>query len=249
MAEMQRDGKAGERKKRLLLAVDNDSQYLYYFGILLQRLDYTMYTTRSAEEALEILDISLPTLVLTEVDLPRLSGIDLLKEMRRKPRTKSIPVLLCSGPKGDQFREACLEQGASAYLFKPIDPDALYAAIQKVTEDTPRSYIRLATHLPVIINGETAQDSFVTAISENGMYASTPRPLPKEAQVSLSFVLNGALLRADGIVLYSSEQGAQSRLSSGMGIRFTGITLQDRSFIKAFIEQQLTEDLPKRRKL
>jgi CheY-like chemotaxis protein len=82
-----------ERKKRLLIVVDGDASRLYYTGILLQRLGYNIYTTKMAEDALEIMSITLPSLVLTDVTLPAMSGLELMNRMKQNTDTQAVPVV------------------------------------------------------------------------------------------------------------------------------------------------------------
>lgn len=149
--------KGNERKERLLIVVDGDASHLYYTGILLQRLAYTIFTAKTAEEALEIMSITVPSLILTEMSLPKMDGMEFLKQIKRHPRTKTVPVIIYASPKDQSLREACYQEGCAAYLSKPIDPDTLYAAIQQTTEPTPRNFARLAIRLQVIFGNETAQ--------------------------------------------------------------------------------------------
>lgn len=229
--------------------MDGDGAHLYYTGILLQHLDYTIYTTKTAEEALEVMNISLPALVLTEVNLPRMDGIEFLKQLKQNPQTRSIPVIVYSLAKDPTAKDACLRGGAAAFIAKPVDPDALYAAIQKATEATPRSYIRLNTCLDVIVDDENgAKDASiedcVTALSENGMYVSTTRTRPTGARVPITLFLGNATIRIEGMVLYSFGRSRGPLRTPGMGIKFVRIRPEDQALIKTFIEKQITSGLP-----
>jgi CheY-like chemotaxis protein/Tfp pilus assembly protein PilZ len=251
MAEMISQGsglKTEDRSKRFLLVVDGDGSHLYYTGILLQRLEYTIHTTKTAEEALEIMNVARPSLILTEVELPSMNGIDFLKQVKKNSITQSIPVIVYTLLKDPGVRDACLKEGAAAFLQKPVDPDALYAAVQRATEETPRSYIRLATCLSVIIGSgkgmeADSRDDCVTALSEHGMYVSTPKPRPAGSQVAITLVLGNAELKIDGVVLYSFDKSKGPLRMQGMGIKFLRIKPEDQANIKNFIEKQLTGDL------
>ncbi len=248
--ELPMNKQSADRKKRLLLIVDSDGAHLYYTSILLQRLEYTIYTTKTAEEALEIMDISIPSLVLTDAELSRMSGVDFLKQLKRNPRTKSIHVIVYSMAKDPAVRESCLREGAAAFLKKPIDAEVLYAAIQKATEVTPRSYVRLNTYLDVIVGNESGTDASrfdecVTALSENGMYVSTTKTRPKGLQLPITIFLGDSVIKVVGMVLYSFDSSKSPLRKPGMGIKFVTIRPDDQALIRAFIDKQLTDDLPK----
>jgi CheY-like chemotaxis protein len=248
--ELSMNKQSADRKKRLLIIVDSDGAHLYYVSILLQRLEYTIYTTKTAEEALEIMGISIPSLVLTDADLVRMSGVEFLKQLKGNPRTKSIPVIVYSMAKDPAVRETCLQAGAAAFLKKPIDAEALYAAIQKATEATPRSYVRLNTCLDVIVGKESGTDASrfdecVTALSESGMYVSSAKTRPKGMQLPITIFLGNSIVKVVGMVLYSFDSSKSPLRKPGMGIKFIDIRPEDQALIRAFIDKQLTDDLPK----
>jgi len=251
MVEMTTQGaglKTEDRPKRFLLVVDGDGSHLYYTGILLQRLDYTIHATKTAEEALEIMDVAKPSLVLTDVQLLHMNGIDLLKQVKKNPITRTIPVIVYTLLKDPIVKETCLKEGAAAFLRKPVDPDVLYATIQRATEATPRSYVRLTTCLSAVIGGGQGVQSdsrydCVSALSEHGMYVSTPKPRPAGLQIPIVLLLGNAELKIDGVVLYSFDKSKGPLQTPGMGIKFLRIKPEDQALIKTFIERQLTGGL------
>ncbi len=245
-----KNAQMADRKKRLLIVIDSDGAHLYYTSILLQRLEYTIYTTKTAEEALEIMNISVPSLILTDADLSGMSGIELLKKLKQNPRTKQIPVIVYSFSKNSSAMDSFLREGAAACLKKPLDAEALYGAIQKATEDTPRGYVRLNTCLDVIVGSESGTDSSmlndcVTALSENGMYVSTTQTRPKGMQLPITLFLGNSVIKATGVVLYSFDRTTGPFRTPGMGIKFVHIRPEDQALIRTFIGRQLTDDLPK----
>jgi CheY-like chemotaxis protein len=237
-----------DRKKRLLIVVDGDGAQLYHTSILLQRLEYNIFTTKTAEEALEIMNITVPALVLSDVVLPNMDGLALLKQIKQNAKLHEVPLIIHTASNDPALKEISLREGAAAFLKKSIDPDALYAAIQNATETAPRHYIRLKVCLQVIIGEESVTNSSlvgdcVTAISENGMYVSTPQPLQKGSQQSFTFFLQNMKIKALGSVLYSFDREQGPLRTPGMGIKFTQIRPEDQAIIRDFIKKQLTQDL------
>jgi CheY-like chemotaxis protein len=236
-----------DRKKHLLIVVDGDASQLYYTGILLQRFEYNIYTTKMAEDALEIMNITIPSLVLTDVTLPTMSGLELLKKMKQNPHTQAVPVLFYTQSLDRSVKEACLNEGGAAIVSKPAEPDVLFWAIQKAVEITPRRYIRLNVCLSVIVDNQAAADGSpidcLTAISENGMYVSTMNPRMAGAEMPFSIFMKKYLIRVMGTVLHSYKSGEGPLRTPGMGIRFTQIKPEDQATIRAFINRQLIQDL------
>ncbi len=243
MAEMN----PGERQKRLLVVADGQAAHLYYTSILLQRLEYDIHTTKTVEDALEIVDVASPALVLTETSLAGADGLDLIRKIKRNPKTYRIPVIVLTSSKDAAVKEACLHEGCIAYLQKPLDPDVLYAAIQKATESTPRKYIRLNTCLNVIVGDEKTATSvigdYISALSENGMFVSTANPKPTGLQFPITIFLENSKISVEGVVLYSFKRGEGPLRTPGMGIRFVQIKPEDQDLIKVFIRKEITKGL------
>jgi len=236
-----------ERSKRFLIVVDGDASRLYYTGMLLQRLGYNIYTTKMAEDALEIMNITVPSIVLTDVSLPGMSGLELMKAMKQNPETREVPVIFLTQSLDPSIKDTCLREGGVAVLSKPAEPDVLFATIQKAAEITPRRYIRLSVCLSVIVDNEAAADGALmdclTALSENGMYVSTLNPRMAGTELPFSIVLQKFVIRVMGTVLHSYKSGEGPLRTPGMGIRFTQITPEDQATIRAFINRQLMQDL------
>jgi CheY-like chemotaxis protein len=213
-------------------------------GMLLQRLDYSIFTTKMAEEALEIMRFAVPALVLTEISLPKMGGIEFLRQIKQNPKTTSVPVIVYSSSADPSLKDICKREGCTAYLSKPVDPDELYAAVQKGTEAAPRQYLRLNTCLSVVLGDENVlRSDCVMALSENGIYVSTSTLWPVEAELPITIFLDTAKVRIQGTVLYSFDRGNGPLGTSGMGIKFMRIKPEDKNLINAFIKKELTHGL------
>jgi CheY-like chemotaxis protein len=239
---------ADKQGRRLLLVVDGAVSDSFYTSILLQRLEYNIYTAKTAEDALEIMGITVPSLVLAEVTLPRMSGIELLEHIKQDPRTAVIPVILHTSEKNPAYEERCRRAGCAGYLVKPVDPNTLYAAVQSATESTPRSVIRLKTRLGVIVEAETADEQAaseecITYLSENGLYIDTADPQPPGTVLPIIFSLRNITIRTEGIVLYSFTKRSRPFKQHGMGLKFLQISAEDKSLIRMFIMEQLTKNI------
>ena len=236
-----------DRQKRLLIIVDGNSSQLYYTGMLLQRFGYNIYTTKMAEDALEIMNITIPSLVLTEVILPAMGGLELMRKMKQDPHVHEVPIIFYSRQMDRSVKDACQHESGCAVLSKQAEPDVLFWAIQKAVEITPRRYIRLSVCLNVIVDNKAAADGApidcLTAISEDGMYVSTLNPRMAGTEMPFSIFLQNYVIRVKGTVLHSYTSGEGPLRTPGMGIKFTQIEPEDQATIRAFINRQLIQDL------
>ncbi len=88
---------------------------------------------KKALEALQNVDkADLPQLILLDINLPDISGIDLLKCIKKDNNLRGIPVVILTGSNEDQDIQKSYDLGASSYLVKPISNDALMLVIEKL---------------------------------------------------------------------------------------------------------------------
>ncbi len=238
------DGKA-----RTVLIVDGSATMLYYYGVLLKRLEYAVLTAATPEDALKTMELRVPSLVLTALSFPRMTGIDFIKTVKGSERTKMVPVIVLTAEEDAAVRSACLIVGAAAYLIKPVEPGHLYRTIQAATESTPRENIRINTSLKVVLGegtpggGAPAQFEYATMISEGGLYLRTLTPKPKNALTPVKILIGDREIRAKAVVLYTCAIEDGLFKEPGMAIKFLEISEEDRNYVRGFIKNQLTSDI------
>ncbi len=239
------------RDQRTVLLVDNSASALFYWGMLLKRLEYKVLTRRSAEEALKAIESAPPAVVMTGIDLPGMDGVSFLRAMKEEPRYRDIPVIVLSSRPDPGLKETCLRLGAAAWYGENEDPDTVYRTIQGLTEAAPRRHIRLTASLKVIVGdgtvaGGAERTEYASALSEGGLYIRTRYPQPRNALTPVRIVLDGGVeVRARAVVLYSYAQNEGPYGEAGMGVKFVEISDQDRLRIRAFIKDRLTRDIAK----
>jgi two-component system response regulator len=81
----------------------------------------------------------LPRVVLLDLQLPRVSGIDVLRRLRAEPRTRLLPVVMLTGSREEEDVRSCLAAGANAYLRKPVD----FSEFIELAETTARFWLRM----------------------------------------------------------------------------------------------------------
>lgn len=109
--------------KKKILIVDDDRTILTSFSEILQSKGYSIDTAESGTEAISKTEKDYFNLVLLDIKLPDMEGIDLLNSIREtNPRMMKIVV---SGYASLENSVAALNRGADAYLIKPVDPEEL----------------------------------------------------------------------------------------------------------------------------
>ncbi len=117
---------------RRILIVDDfeDARELYA-----EYLRMRGFEVSAAADGPAVLHLAMPAqfdAIVLDLALPRMDGIDVLRELRRDPRTSAVPIIILSASVGPEPREQALEAGADLFLEKPCLPDELEAAIEKL---------------------------------------------------------------------------------------------------------------------
>jgi DNA-binding response OmpR family regulator len=122
---------ASNRKR--ILVVDDDPELLQLVRVLLARIDVdTIAVESAAAAAQELRTPPLPDLVILDLMLPDVSGVDFLSQMRAKPMFDTVPVLVLSAMiDPDHIRQA-LDAGADRYLTKPYIANNLLTVVQEI---------------------------------------------------------------------------------------------------------------------
>ncbi len=241
-----------ETTQQLILVIDNKPMRQFYTSIFLQRLKYHVIMTKTAEDALTFLSISIPWTIIANVDLPEMSGVDLLKKVKKDRRTQNIPFIIYTSNNDPNVKQRCEEAGCAAYLAHAAPLDELYVAIQEATEKKPRHFVRLTTYLDVVIgeslpNENNGRRDYITALSEKGMFVNTDRPLALGSVHTFTFFLptsTGWLFMIEGEVIYSHANSDIKKLP-GIGVKFLKIETSARELIREFIKETLLEGIAK----
>jgi CheY-like chemotaxis protein/signal transduction histidine kinase len=115
---------------RQILIVDDDARNAFALSKLLNERGVKMHIANSAAKALEMLERTEVSLILTDIMMPGMDGYEFIKVLRQQLRYQKLPIiaLTAKAMKGD--REKCIEAGASDYLSKPIDPERLFSILR-----------------------------------------------------------------------------------------------------------------------
>jgi DNA-binding response OmpR family regulator len=122
----------GAERPARLLVIEDDDDIRALFSATLRRAGYAPRLVSSGRQALDEADELVPDLVISDVSLPGLSGLDVCRALKAEPRTASTIVLLVSALSTEQDREAGLRAGADDYLTKPIRPAVLLERVRSL---------------------------------------------------------------------------------------------------------------------
>ena len=122
---------ADASKAKTILIVEDNELNMQLFNDLLEAHDYKILQTHDGMEALKIAREHKPDLILMDIQLPEVSGLEVTKWIKEDKKLKSIPVIAVTAfaMKGDV--EKILEGGCEAYIAKPISVSHFLETVQK----------------------------------------------------------------------------------------------------------------------
>ena len=118
-------------KARTVLHIEDNEYNRKIVRQLLSRTTYRLLEAADGEGGLAMAKRELPDLILMDVQLPRLSGLDATRLLRADPRTANIPLVVVTSFALSGDDRKAMDAGASAYLAKPYSPRDLMALIHK----------------------------------------------------------------------------------------------------------------------
>jgi CheY-like chemotaxis protein len=237
---------AQNRASRSIVVVSSKTQELLVTSLLLQRFEYEVSPANTVAQALEIISIVVPALVITDMVLPGMSGMFLFHLLKQGTHTAAIPMVFVI-PAGDPVAErVCFEAGAAGCIAKPVQAEDLYRVVQAAIEPTPRTSIRIETPLVVSVNDmplDRAAGERVTDLSEQGMYVPVRNPYPRNERLNVQIRIKDRTISAEAAVLYYHASSEGPYKEPGMGLKFVSIAADDREFIRKFIHDQVTQGI------
>ena len=126
--------------KVALLIVEDDTNIRYFLEIAAQRAELfdPIRSANDGQAALEILRASesseLPAIIVTDLSMPRMTGLELLRALKSDARTRNIPVAVITSSDVPHDRELALQAGACSFVPKPYGIDALTRVLIEIRE-------------------------------------------------------------------------------------------------------------------
>ena len=117
----------------LILAVDDSASMRQLVKATLQGAGYEIVQAANGVEALKYAKTqAVPRLVLTDVNMPDMDGLTLLRELRMLDNYKHVPILMLTTESGQDIKKRGREAGATGWLVKPFTPYELLATVKRV---------------------------------------------------------------------------------------------------------------------
>ena len=198
-------GPAGTARRSTVIVVDDDHAIRRLFRIALERAGFDVLTSSNGQRALEIARQSPASVMLLDLHMPGLDGIETLRTLRSEPGLRTMPVILVTGSVIEADRIRGLDRGADDVLIKPVSVTELVAriraqirgrAIMTEERDAARHYRqRLGAFLPEL-PGDASLESLAKEVAER-----LPAILDVDAVAILAFDEGmGQVIAAGGVL-------------------------------------------------
>jgi CheY-like chemotaxis protein len=121
--------------RQQILIVDDYAGARYYRSRVLSEAGYEVFEASTGEQGLELATALTPALILLDVNLPDMTGIEVCEKLKANPKTAQIPVIQVTGAwRSEEARRCGMASGANAYLVEPIDAATLLRHVGALLE-------------------------------------------------------------------------------------------------------------------
>ena len=118
---------------KTIMVVDDSISIRQVVGIALRQAGYEVIEACDGKDALAKLTGQKVNLIISDVNMPNMDGISFVRELKTRPAYKFTPVLMLTTESQEEKKEQGKAAGARAWMVKPFKPEALLAAVQKLT--------------------------------------------------------------------------------------------------------------------
>ena len=169
-----------------ILIVDDQKVILKTLEAVLVKNGHTVTACSDGFDAVEKVTQQTFELVITDIVMPKgVSGYDLIKTIRKNPKTAELGVILLSGKREKKDVKRGMEAGADDYIVKPIDEEILKAKVAWVLERKSKTPASAFVDLAISEPAKFTADLKVVGISELGMTLTSPQPLNLNSKITI----------------------------------------------------------------
>jgi chemosensory pili system protein ChpA (sensor histidine kinase/response regulator) len=120
------------QQDRVVVVVDDSISVRKFVGRMIEKAGYRVKMASDGLEAAELIAQQGCHLVITDLEMPRMTGYELMAQLRQSPATRRIPVMVVTSRAGAKHRDRAMKEGAVAFLTKPVQEDQLIAAVEQL---------------------------------------------------------------------------------------------------------------------
>ncbi|MBS1037665.1 MULTISPECIES: response regulator [Gluconobacter] len=115
-----------------IMIVDDSRTIRNILRNILEKAGYNVCPAEDGLDALEKLEVFDPNIIITDLNMPRMDGLEFVKKLRSGPKTQYVPILFLTTEGNSEVRNKGRESGATGWLLKPFTADRLLETIERV---------------------------------------------------------------------------------------------------------------------
>lgn len=155
--------------KGQILIIDDNAVDIKIATAALEKIGFACIGFVDYKQALDWLLDSKPQIILLDLQMPEISGFELIPTLRKNAQLKNIPLIIISGKNQSQDINKAIQLGANDYIIKPIDPLVIQEKVLKIDENTKSEFHSVdVSNLPYA-NGFFSKEFKILSLSEFGI--------------------------------------------------------------------------------
>lgn len=120
-----------EHASAAILLIDDSLSIRKFVGRMLENAGYQVDTAVDGEDGLRKASAHSYRLIFTDLEMPKLNGLEVIQALRSRPQTQQTPIVVMTTRAGDKHRQMAINIGASAYIAKPVEERALLQEVER----------------------------------------------------------------------------------------------------------------------
>jgi chemosensory pili system protein ChpA (sensor histidine kinase/response regulator) len=125
-------------EEKVVVIADDSISVRKFVGRILEKAGYCVKLASDGLEAAELVAQVGCHLVITDIEMPRMNGYELMSHLRQDPATRRIPVLVVTSRAGAKHRERAMKEGAASFLTKPVQEEQLITVVEELMNSATR---------------------------------------------------------------------------------------------------------------
>jgi len=216
-----------------ILLVDDMRSFLDLEATFLARAEVRILTASTGLEGIRVARAERPDLVVLDIEMPEMNGIQACRILRSDPVTARIPVIVLTSM---QMEDEARRAGASHFLRKPIDEPTFLAEVKRFLPIVERAETRVPVDLPVTIRRDgDRQEARLVNLSRTGFFVATEKRHPIGTRLEVTFSLpddpSGRPVTGEALVVRLADD------PTGFGCRFRQVASGVKVVVEGWVER------------
>lgn len=232
-----------------ILVVDDSEAFAMYISLFLNRLGFNVVPTRNGAEALVLLKVMKPDMVIIDEAIREVDGVTAPALISSIEHTSKVPVIITFREKNSKSFDECIKRGHFGCLEKPINILEFHKLIEQCVifaGGYRRKFLRTSFNQEVSIKHEGGTfNNYAVSLSEGGIYIRSINDLSVGVKVEVSLKLNATKkLHLRGVVIYKKDVYTDVfKGISGVAIEFKDLTKKQSGILRDHIIDLLVGDI------